>query len=272
VPAPPYPRMRASLVIPTLNEAGSIGHVVESFRAAAEAGNRTLFASDPIDWEILVVDGASTDGTAGIAERAGATVLKEPRKGYGRAYKTGFEAARGDVIATSDGDATYPVEEIPKFVRQLLDSGTDFLTGNRMAYLDRKAMTTEHRIGNRVLNTALRLLFHRYLRDLPDGGLVDSQSGFWVFRRSLLDRVSLSQDGMAFSEELKIEVLLRGARFAEVPIRYGERWGSPKLSSWRDGYGNLRYLLRKRVAVQRELRTGAPAPFRSKPTSAAPPP
>src|SRR5208282_3025046 len=166
--------MRASLVIPTLNEAGSIGHVIESFRAAAEAGNRALFASDPIEWEILVVDGASTDGTAEIAERAGATVLNEPRKGYGRAYQTGFEAARGDVIATADGDATYPVEEIPKFVRQLLDSGADFLTGNRMAYLDRKAMTTEHRIGNRVLNLALRLLFHRYLRDLPDGGLVDS--------------------------------------------------------------------------------------------------
>ena len=51
------------------------------------------------------------------------------------------------MIATSDGDATYPVEEIPKFVRQLLDSGADFLSGNRMAFLDRKAMTMEHRIG-----------------------------------------------------------------------------------------------------------------------------
>jgi len=264
--------MRATLVIPTLNEAGSIGHVLESFRAAAETGNRTLFAADPIDWEILVVDGASTDGTATRAQQAGATVLNEPRKGYGRAYKTGFERARGEVIATADGDATYPVEEIPKFVRQLLDSGADFLTGNRMAFLDRKAMTTEHRIGNGVLNTVLGVLFHRYLRDLPDHSLADSQSGFWIFRRSLLDRVSLVQDGMAFSEELKIEVLLRGARFVEVPIRYGERWGSPKLSSWRDGYANLRYLFRKRFAVQRELRTGAPQPFRSQPTSAVPPP
>ncbi|MGP8072848.1 MAG: glycosyltransferase family 2 protein [Thermoplasmata archaeon] len=272
MPVPPYPRMRATLVIPTLNEAGSIGHVLESFRAAAEAGNRTLFAADPIDWEILVVDGDSTDGTAELAGLAGATVLTETRKGYGRAYKTGFAAARGEVIATADGDATYPVEEIPRFVRQLLDSGADFLTGNRMAYLDRKAMTTEHLIGNRVLNTALRLLFHRYVRELPEQTLIDSQSGFWVFRRSLLDRVALAQDGMAFSEELKIEVLLRGARFVEVPIHYGERWGSPKLSSWRDGYANLRYLFRKRVQVQRELRTGAPPPFRSQPTTASPPP
>ena len=264
--------MRASLVIPTLNEAGSIGHVLETFWAAAEEGNRTLFASDPLDWEVLVVDGASTDGTAEIATGRRARVITERRRGYGRAYKTGFAAARGDVIATADGDATYPVEEIPKFVRQLLDSGADFLTGNRLAYLDRKAMTTEHRIGNRLLNSAAGLLFHRYFREVPGRRLVDSQSGFWIFRRSVLDRVALTQDGMAFSEELKLEALLRGLRVVEVPIRYGERWGSPKLSSWRDGYANLLYLVRKRLAVHRETKTGAPRPFGSEPSPVAPPP
>jgi dolichol-phosphate hexosyltransferase len=272
MPASSYARMRASLVIPTLNEAGSIGHVLRSFRAAADEANRTLFARDPLDWEILVVDGASTDGTAEIAAKEGATVLIERRKGYGRAYKTGFAAARGEVIATSDGDATYPVEEIPAFVRRLIDSGSDFFTGNRMAYLDRKAMTTEHRIGNQVLNLFLRVAFHRYFREVPGRTMADSQSGFWVFRRSVLDRVSLTQDGMAFSEELKIEVLLRGLRVMEVPIHYGERWGSPKLSSWRDGLGNLEFLVRKRFEVAREFKTGAPPPFRSEPTSTAPPP
>lgn len=264
--------MRATLVIPTLNEAGSIGHVVRSFRVAAEAGNRTLFPHEPLDWEVLVVDGASSDGTAELATREGATVIVERRRGYGRAYKTGFAAARGDIIATSDGDSTYPVEEIPKFVRQLLDSPVDFLTGNRMAYLDRKAMTTEHRIGNRVLNLSARLLFHRYFRGVPNGMLLDSQSGFWVFRRSVLDRVSLTQDGMAFSEELKIEALVRHLRVVEVPIHYGERWGSPKLSSWRDGLRNWRFLIDKRFQVERELKTGAPPPFRSEPSSTAPPP
>ncbi|MCI4322380.1 MAG: glycosyltransferase family 2 protein, partial [Thermoplasmata archaeon] len=105
--------MRGTLVIPTLNEAASVGHVLDTFRDAAAAANRTMFHDDPIDWEMIVVDGASTDATAEIARKAGARVISEARPGYGRAYQTGFAAATGDVIATADGDATYPVEEIP---------------------------------------------------------------------------------------------------------------------------------------------------------------
>ncbi|MCI4364936.1 MAG: glycosyltransferase family 2 protein [Thermoplasmata archaeon] len=263
--------MRASLVIPTLNEGGSIGEVLRTFRSAAAEANATLFRNDPIEWEILVVDGGSTDGTADRAAREGARVLVERRKGYGRAYKTGFAATHGEVIATSDGDGTYPVEEIPRFVRKLLDEGVDFLTGNRMAFLDRRAMTTEHQIGNRVLNTLLRVAYHHYLHEMPARTLLDSQSGFWVFRRKVLDRVALTQDGMAFSEELKIEAFLRGLKVVEVPIRYGERWGSPKLSTWRDGLSNLLFLVQKRLAVARELKLGAPTPFGRDREAGAPP-
>ena len=122
-------------------------------------------------------------------------------------------------------------------------------------------MTMEHRVGNRLLNSFLGLAYHRFLRDLPDRTMRDSQSGFWIFRREVLSRVHLTQDGMAFSEELKIEVVLRGLKFVEVPIRYGERWGAPKLSSWRDGLGNIVYLAEKRFEVARESRNGMPASF-----------
>jgi hypothetical protein len=247
--------MRATLVIPTLNEAGSIGHVLRQFRSAASEANHTAFAQDPIDWEILVIDGPSTDGTAEVARAEGALVISEPRRGYGRAYKTGFAKAQGEVIATADGDATYPVEMIPPLVRKLLDENWEFLTGNRFAYLDRKAMTTEHRVGNGLLNGFLGLAYHRFVRRVP-GGLRDSQSGFWVFRRALLDRLRLTQDGMAFSEELKLEAILAGARVLEVPIPYRERWGAPKLSSWRDGIRNFLFLAQKRLAIAREARNG----------------
>lgn len=249
--------MRGTLVVPTLNEAGSIGHVLERFHAAASEGNRTLFERDPIDWEILVVDGNSSDGTASIATAAGARVIHEPRKGYGRAYLTGFAAAQGEVIATLDGDATYPVEDVPKLVRRLFDHDLDFITCDRLAYVSRAAMTTEHRIGNWVLNLFLRIAYARYLREAPGGTLHDSQSGMWVFRRELLKKVKLSQEGMAFSEELKVEVLHRGLRFEEVPIRYAERWGAPKLSSWRDGEANLMFLIRKRLQIARERQANA---------------
>jgi len=245
--------MRASLVIPTLNEAASIAHVLRLFRDAAAEANATIFRGNPVEWEVLVVDGASEDGTGAIAEAEGARVLVERRRGYGRAYKTGFEAARGEIIATADGDATYPVETIPGLVKRLLDDKIDFLTGNRFAYLDRKAMTTEHRLGNGLLNLFLGVAYHRYVKGLP-GGLHDSQSGFWVFRRELLGRLRLTAEGMAFSEELKIEVIVQGVRFLEVPIQYRERWGPPKLSSWRDGTRNLLFLAEKRFALARETR------------------
>jgi dolichol-phosphate hexosyltransferase len=252
--------MRATLVIPTLNEARSIAHVLTTFRAAAEEANRTILSERPIDWEVLVVDGASADGTGEIAAREGARVIVERRRGYGRAYRTGFAEAKGDVVATADGDATYPVEAIPELVRELLEGEHDFLSGNRMAYVSRRSMTTEHRIGNWALNAFLRLAYHRFLKGVAGGTITDSQSGFWVFRREVLDRVRLGQDGMALSEELKIEAILRGFRFAEVPIPYGERWGPPKLQSWRDGLGNLLFLATKRLDVARELRRGGGGP------------
>jgi len=243
--------MRATLIVPTLNEAESIGHVLRSFRTAMAEANPVLFPRDPFDWEILVVDGASTDGTAAIAEAEGARVLVERRRGYGRAYLTGFEAATGEIIATADGDATYPVAAIAPLVRRLLDDRLDFISGDRLSALDDRAMTTEHRVGNWVLNTFLRIAYSYYLQNVTGQMIRDSQSGMWIFRRSILPILKLTQAGMPLSEEIKIEAILNGFRFAEVPIRYAERWGAPKLSSWRDGRQNLLFLFRKRLEIAR---------------------
>ncbi len=250
--------MHASLVIPTLNEERSIGHVLDTFRDAVERDASAAAPADRIEWEILVIDGRSTDRTTAVAEAHGARVVSESRPGYGRAYRTGFAAASGEIIATSDGDATYPVETIPTLVRRLREEDLDFITGNRFAYLGPRAMSTEHRIGNRALNLALRLLYHRYVKRLPGSNLNDSQSGLWVFRRNILDRIRLTQSGMQLSEEIKIEALIHGLRVTEVPIHYRERWGAPKLSSWRDGLANARFLLAKRVRLERELRSEEP--------------
>ena len=244
--------MQASLVIPTLNEEASIGHVLATFREASQAANGRLFARDPIDWELIVVDGDSRDGTAAAARQGGARVVVEPRRGYGRAYLTGFREARGEIVATMDGDATYPAAEVPWLVLHLLEHRLDFVTCDRLSYLNRKAMTTEHRIGNWLLNNFLRVAYAEVLRNAPARVLRDSQSGMWIFRRKILDSLHLTQEGMPFSEEFKIEVLYHGFRFEEVPIHYAERWGAPKLSSWRDGRENLLFLFRKRVWMARQ--------------------
>ncbi|HUU07184.1 MAG TPA: glycosyltransferase family 2 protein [Thermoplasmata archaeon] len=219
---------KVSVIIPTMNEEKSVGLVIEEVRDAF-AGKR--------ETEILVVDTNSVDRTKEIAASLGAIVLDEPRRGYGRAYRTGFENAKGGFIATLDADMTYPATDLPGLVDMLDAEGLDFITTNRFARMEKGAMRTKHRVGNWVLSTATRLLFRVKVRD--------SQSGMWVFRRSILDVVELESLGMAMSEEIKIEAF-RKARAKEVPITYRARIGEVKLNSWRDGLGNLKFLFRKR--------------------------
>ena len=221
-----------SIVIPALNEEDGIVQTINAIPKLA-------LESMGYQVQILVVDGSS-DNTGHLAEKAGAEVVYEPRLGYGRAYKTGFAHAKGDIIATADADMTYPLEEIPKLVNMLEEESIDFLTTNRYGYMERGAMAPLHRLGNAVLTITTRLLFRLKLND--------SQSGMWVFRRALLDKAILRSDSMSLSEELKIEAchFIR-CRWKEVPIRYGTRIGKVKLRTWRDGFGNLLYLIKKRV-------------------------
>jgi hypothetical protein len=96
-------------------------------------------------------------------------------------------------------------------------------------------------LGNTVLTVAAAVLFFKPIRD--------SQSGMWVFKRAALGRMKLTSDGMAFSEEIKLEALLRGLKFGESHIPYGVRVGEVKLQKWRDGWNNLAFLVRKRFGA-----------------------
>ena len=221
------PEVEVSVVIPSRNEAGSIGLVIDEVHRALEG----------LDHEILVVDTESTDGTVDIARSKGARIVAEPRRGYGRAYKTGFAEAKGRYIATLDADLTYPAGRLPEFIG-MLDAGADFICGDRLSNLGPGAMTGMHRIGNAMLNVSFRFLTGHRIKD--------SQSGMWVFRRSILDRLTLLNDGMPFSEELKMEAIMAGLKFAEVAIDYRPRVGEKKLRSFSDAWKNLRYMFMKR--------------------------
>ena len=219
---------KVSVVIPTMNEEASVGLVIkEIFDAFGQ--------ERPV--EIIVVDTNSTDRTRDIAAAAGAVVVEEPRRGYGRAYKTGFERASGDIIATLDADLTYPAADIPRLADVLVSRDIDFITTNRFAEMEEGAMRAKHRIGNWLLSATTRLLFRVRVKD--------SQSGMWVFRSSILPKLELTSDGMAMSEEIKIEAF-RKLTAIEVPITYRIRVGDVKLNSWKDGIGNLKFLFKKR--------------------------
>jgi glycosyltransferase involved in cell wall biosynthesis len=220
-----YKNHSITLVIPCLNEEAGIGRVLEGL--------------PPFVDEVVVVDNNSTDRTAEVARARGAIVITELHRGYGRAYKKGFAAATGDIIITLDGDHSYPLDAVSYLIEAFLNCGVEFLSGSRFPTINRAAMSFKHRAGNRLLSIVMSLLFLHWVKD--------SQSGMWVFRRSALAKMRLVSDGMAFSEEIKIEAILNPEiGFREMFINYSQRVGEKKLQPWRDGFGNLTFLLRKR--------------------------
>lgn len=228
-----YRGLRVSVVIPCFNEEEGIGHVLRHL-------------PDYVD-EIIVVDNNSTDGTAEVARNLGARVVFEQRKGYGSAYLAGLPAATGDVIATVDGDGTYPSNSIAPLIDHLLDRELDFISASRFPLRDKRAMRLRNVLGNMILTWTTRLLFWTWIED--------SQSGMWVFRRGCLCWARPTQRGMAFSEELKLEAIRAPQiRFAERPIDYHERIGETKLFTWRDGLKNLAFLLEYRLLAWRGRR------------------
>jgi hypothetical protein len=214
-------------VIPCLNEEGSIGRCV---RKAAEAMRRQGW-----EGEVIVADNGSDDDSAEIARDAGALVVHEPRRGYGSAYLAGFAAAQGDYIVMADADLTYDFADIPRFVDQL-DAGADLVMGNRMSGIQPGAMPWLHRyVGNPVLTGALNLFFRT--------GVRDAHCGMRGFRREVLPRLDLRTTGMEFASEMVIRAGKERLAIEEIPIHYHPREGESKLSSWRDGWRHLRFLL-----------------------------
>src|SRR5881296_1550765 len=222
-----YKNRRITVVIPCLNEEGGILEVLSEV--------------PPFVDEVIVVDNGSTDRTATIAQNMGAQVVSELHRGYGRAYKSGFSRATGDIIVTLDGDHSYPVDALSYLLEAFLHSRVGFLSASRFPTLTADAMSFKHRFGNFVQSFTMSMLFMRWVSD--------SQSGMWVFRRSVLEKMKLRSDGMSFSEEIKIEAIRNGSiGFREIFINYSQRVGEKKLQPWRDGIRNMLFLFRKRFA------------------------
>jgi len=223
-----YKNLRITVVIPCLNEEVGIQNVLRELPSFVD--------------EIIVVDNGSTDGTAAIARKMGAHVIAEMHRGYGRAYKSGFSRATGDIIVTLDGDHSYPVDALSYLLEAFMHCRVGFLSASRLPVLTDSAMSLKHKIGNRILSLVMSLLFFRLVHD--------SQSGMWVFRRDALQKMNLTSDGMAFSEEIKIEAIKNSEiGFREIFISYSQRIGEKKLRPWRDGFHNLIFLLRKRFGI-----------------------
>lgn len=219
--------MKISVVIPCYNEEDGVRYTIGQLPACVD--------------EVVVVDNNSTDRTAEVARSLGARVVHEARKGYGAAYQAGLPAVTGDITVTLDGDGTYPADQIPELVDHLVDRKLDFLSASRFPLKNPRAMNLSNQVGNLVLTLGMAVLYGKPVRD--------SQSGMWVFRSAVYPKLKVTSDGMAFSEEIKIEAIRNAdVRFGEYPIDYRPRVGEVKLDKWRDGFRNLFFLVKKRFS------------------------
>jgi len=228
---PVYRNRTVTVVTPCLNEEKGIVEVLSRMPAFVD--------------EVIVVDNDSTDRTAEVARLHGARVIHEKIRGYGRAYKTGLIEAKGQIVVTLDGDHSYPVDGISYLLEVFLRSNVRFLSASRFPLKNRQAMSFKHWMGNKILSLIMSILYFRWVRD--------SQSGMWVFERESLSCMDLVSDGMAFSEEIKIEAIRRREiGFKEIYIDYSNRMGEIKLQPWKDGFRNLLFLVSKRFARRRK--------------------
>jgi glycosyltransferase involved in cell wall biosynthesis len=211
-------RERIAIVIPCHDESHTIAKVVADFRAALP------------ETHIIVVDNASTDGTAEAARAAGADVVRESRRGKGYALVTGFAKAQdADLVVMVDGDDTYPAEDVGLLVAAA-GRDADMVIGTRLGSAEAGAFPTGHTLGNRVFNGLVRLLFGVRTRDLF--------SGYRVMTRRFLDVSPLIAQGFEIETELSLQALAGGFGVAEIPVRYRPRPAQTrsKLRTVRDGY------------------------------------
>jgi len=172
-------------------------------------------------------------------------VVTEKRRGYGVAYRTGFAAARGNIIVTLDADLTYPTDNLYAMLVSFERSGLDFLNTNRLRNCEPGAFKWSHGFGNRFLSLVMNALFRT--------GFNDSQSGMWLIRRNALHNVRFDGIHWEFSAEIKIEARIRGLRCAECAIRYQRRRSGVSTNSWREGIKIALFMVAKRFGAGKQI-------------------
>ena len=206
------PDLRIVVVVPALNEAESIGSVVDGL-----LHQTTVRLSD-----VVVVDNGSTDGTGEIAASHGASVVREPRRGYGSACWAGVNSANGaDIVVLMDGDAADDPSDLARIVEPLVWNEADLVVGSRvLGSVESGAMTPQQLAGNRL---TCRLIGAIYGREVTDLG------PFRAIRRKHLLRLDMHEMTYGWSTEMMVKAARAGYRYREVPVRYHRRVGQSKV-------------------------------------------
>ncbi len=206
-----------SVVIPTLNEAGTILDAIN-----------TIDQYTTYPKEIIIVDGNSTDGTIDLVNQTGkCRLIIEPRRGYGLALRTGMKQAKGNILIMVDADGTYEFKHIDRLVSRLIEKDADLVLATRM-YDPKKAMGFLNFIGNKAITFTYDFFYSQFLSD--------TQSGFRAIDREKYDRVRLKETDMPFATEMLIQFAREGYNMVEIPTTYKARtYGVTKLRPFQSG-------------------------------------
>jgi glycosyltransferase involved in cell wall biosynthesis len=234
--------MRVSVVIPTHNEAQSIGRVLADLPAELVT-------------EVLVVDSNSTDGTPEIAAKMGARVLDEPRRGYGRACLTGLANTRNpDVVVFLDGDYSDRPRELPILLAPILEGRADITLGSRLGGKSNPGALPWHQaFGNRLAAGLIRLLYDVKVSDLGP---------FRAGRAEVLHALALDETTYGWAVEMIVKGAIAGFRIVEVPVSYHPRIGKSKISGTVKGTVGAAWFILSRIIGYsfRRRRAGTPRP------------
>lgn len=235
--------MRVSVIIPSLNEAQSIARVLEEIP-------KNLVT------EVLVVDGNSSDGTPEIAARMGARVIREPRRGYGRACLTGIEhAAAPDVIVFLDADYSDRPGELPLLLAPIADGRADITLGSRLrGPRIPGALVWHSALGNRLAAALIALLFGQKITDLGP---------FRAARAETLRSLQLAETTYGWAVEMIVKGARDGFRIVEVPVSYYPRIGKSKISGTLAGSVGAAWCILSRIVWYRLRRSPLTAPVAS---------
>ena len=206
-----------SVVIPTLNEAGTI-------KAAIETIDKYVMYPK----EIIIVDSNSTDGTIEIVKNTNrCRLIIEPRRGYGIALRTGMKNAKGNIIIMVDADGTYEFKHIDMLINRMLERDADMVLATRM-YDPNKAMGFLNFLGNKAITLTYDFFYSQFLSD--------SQSGFRAISHEAINNVKLKETDMAFAIEMLIQFAREGYNMVEIPTTYKPRtYGKTKLKPFKSG-------------------------------------
>jgi len=228
----PTAQSTLSVIVPVFNERATVAEIIRRMRRVPL----------PVALQIVAIDDGSTDGSDQILSALQDSTLKFVRQpsnqGKGAAIRAGLKAAKGDLILIQDADLEYDPDEWPKLLDPILKGKADVVYGSRFTG-ERKNMMPLHWIGNRLLSLITNVLYSTTLSDM--------ETCYKLFRRSVLDRVTLRANRFDFEPEVTAKVLRAGYRIYEVPISYaGREVSEGKKITWRDGVVALWTLIRCR--------------------------